>query len=79
MTRYRKWYIGGKTGSGTRGVQINSVEICVEDIANANWFEWNGSQMIQVKEITVQCIDDERRFDSETNREQDKQSYTDQS
>ena len=72
MAIYDKWYIGGKTGSGTRGVQITSIEMCVEDIENANWFEWNGSQWIQVEEIFVQCVD----VTNDKNHEQDKKSNT---
>ena len=57
MARYGQWYIGGETGSGSRGVEINSVEMCVEDIANANWFEWENSQWIESKNLTLQCVD----------------------
>ena len=80
MARYGKWYIGGETGSGTRGVQINSVDLCAESIVNADWFEWHGSRWIQVEEIFVQCVDDDHRIGTnDKNHERDKKSYTDES
>ena len=79
MARYGKWYIGPETGSGVRGVEIFSVDVCAEDLVNADWIEWNGSQWIQVEEIFVQCLNDDHRINSDKNHEQDKKSYTDQS
>ena len=58
MASYSQWYIGPSAGDDAKAVEINSVEICAEEIANANWFEWDGSQMIESKNIAFQCIDD---------------------
>ena len=57
-TNVNKWYIGPTIGGWSRGVEVNSIEICAENIANANWFEWDGSQMTESYNIRFQCVDD---------------------
>ena len=58
MARYSQWYIGPSTGSDTKGVKINSVDICAKEMFNADWFEYYGSQWIESNNITLQCVDD---------------------
>ena len=76
MATYGKWYIGSSTGSTSRGVEIDSLDICAEEMVDADWFEWNGSQMSQVEDISVRCIDDDHPINSEKYIEEGKISFT---
>ena len=58
MATYGKWFIDASTGSSSRGVEIDSVDMCAEELYNADWFEWDGSQMIESNNIRFQCVDD---------------------
>jgi len=57
MARYGKWYIGPTLSDETRGVEVNSLDVCIEETANDDWFEWDDSQWIQVESIQVRCVD----------------------
>ena len=58
MATYGKWYIGSSTGSTSRGVEIDSLDICADKMDDADWFEWGGSQMNESNNIRFQCVDD---------------------
>ena len=59
MATYGKWYIGPTTGGEARGVEVNSVEICADEIADTEWFEWNGTQWVEIENFEITCISDE--------------------
>ena len=58
MASHAKWWIGPSTGGTARGVEANSVEICAENTADADAFEWDGSQMLVADNLKIKCIDD---------------------
>ena len=58
MAAYEQWYIGSTAGGGSRGVEGNSVEICAEETADADWFEWHDEQWTKSDNIQIKCVDD---------------------
>ena len=58
MAAVQQWYIGPTVGEYVRGIEGNSVEICVEEIFEADWFEWDGNQMTKAENIELKCVDD---------------------
>ena len=60
MASYGQWYIGSSAGGGRRGVEVESIEMCPDETADADWFEWNGSEMIEVEDISIECVDEDQ-------------------
>ena len=60
MASYGKWFIGPTTGSSVRGAEVESIEMCPEKTADDEWFEWNGSEMIEVVDISIECVDEDQ-------------------
>ena len=58
MAAVEQWYIGSTAGEYVSGIEGDSVEICAEDTADADWFEWDGNQMIKADNIQIKCVDD---------------------
>ena len=58
MASVEQWYIGPTAGGYVTGIEGNSVEICAEETADADWFEWDGNQMTKAENIQIKCVDD---------------------
>ena len=74
MARYGQWYIGPSTGGGIRGVEVNSIEICPEELADTDWYEYDGTAFIEVEDIQINCVANESIHHSD-----DYQSLNDES
>ena len=47
--------------------QRASRQMCAENIANADWLEWNGSEWIIVENILIECADEDHQIVSDEN------------
>ena len=57
MADLEQWFIGPTAGEYVRGIEVDSAEICAEETADADWFEWDGNQMIEADNIQFKCVD----------------------
>ena len=67
MAVYGNWYIGSTSGGNSRGVEAKSVEMCAENIDNADWLEFTGSQWIIVENISIECADENDQIVTDDN------------
>ena len=68
MAYYGKWYIGSTAGGYSRGVEAKSVEMCAENIDNADWIEWTGSEWTgSVENISIKCADENDQIVTDDN------------